>query len=42
MYRIVKLVEDGSEVFVVVHAAKGREVFRATTYAEAYRFVLSK
>jgi hypothetical protein len=42
VYRVVKLVEDGSEVFVVLHAASGKEVFRADNYAEAYRFVLAK
>ena len=42
MYRIVKLVENSSDVFIVIHAATGREVFRADSYDEAYRFVLSK
>ena len=42
MYRIVKIVEDEADVFVVIHAGNNREVFRTGNYAEAYRFVLSK
>jgi hypothetical protein len=42
MYKIVKLTENDVDVYIVLHAATGKEVFRSGTYDEAYRFVLSK
>ena len=42
MYRVIKLIENDADVYIVLHAATGKEVFRADTYDAAYRFVLSK
>jgi hypothetical protein len=42
MYKIVKFIDDGMDVYIVLHDATGKEVFRADTYDQAYRFVLSQ
>jgi len=42
MYKIVKLTENDVDVYIVLHAASSKEVFRAATYEQAYKFVLSR
>jgi hypothetical protein len=42
MYKIIKILENDLDVFIVVNSIKKQEVARFNTYAEASKYIMSK